>query len=123
MSSSDVYKSKDWIAEKAFIKNDDYKAMYEHSISKPDEFWFEQGQRLDWFTPYTKVRDYSYEKDDLYIKWYEDGELNASYNCLDRHVEKNADKIAVIWEGDDPLIREKLHIKNYSQKYVNFLMG
>ena len=123
MSSSDVYKSKDWIAEKAFIKNDDYKAMYEHSISKPDEFWFEQGQRLDWFTPYTKVRDYSYEKDDLYIKWYEDGELNASYNCLDRHVEKNADKIAVIWEEMIPLIREKLHIKNYSQKYVNFLMG
>ena len=88
MSSSDIYKSKDWITEKAFIKKDDYKAMYEQSISKPDEFWFEQGQRLDWFTPYTKVRDYSYEKDDLYIKWYEDGELNASYNCLDRHIEK-----------------------------------
>ena len=102
MSSSDIYKSKDWITEKAFIKKDDYKAMYEQSISKPDEFWFEQGQRLDWFTPYTKVRDYSYEKDDLYIKWYEDGKLNASYNCLDRHIEKNADKIAVIWEGDDP---------------------
>ena len=55
MSSSDVYKSKDWIAEKAFIKNDDYKAMYEHSISKPDEFWFEQGQRLDWFTPILRL--------------------------------------------------------------------
>ena len=51
MSSSDIYKSKDCIIEKAFIKKDDYKAMYEQSISKPDEFWSEQGQRLDWFTP------------------------------------------------------------------------
>ena len=67
MSSSDIYKSKDWITEKAFVKKDEYKAMYEQSISKPDEFWFEQGQRLDWFTPYTKVRDYSYEKDDLML--------------------------------------------------------
>ena len=96
MSSSDVYKSKDWIIEKAFIKIDNYEAMYKQSIVEPDEFWFQQGQRLDWFIPYTKVRDYSYEKNDLYIKWYEDGELNASYNCLDRHVEKNRDKIAKI---------------------------
>ena len=123
MSSSDVYKSKDWIIEKAFIKNDAYKAMYEQSISKPDEFWFEQGQRLDWFTPYTKVRDYSYEKDDLYIKWYEDGELNASYNCLDRHIEKNADKIAVIWEGDDPSNSRKITYQELLTEVCKFSNG
>ena len=123
MSSSDIYKSKDWITEKAFIKKDDYKAMYEQSISKPDEFWSEQGQRLDWFTPYTKVRDYSYEKDDLYIKWYEDGELNASYNCLDRHIEKNADKIAVIWEGDDPSNSRKITYQELLTEVCKFSNG
>ena len=123
MSSSDIYKSKDRITEKAFIKKDDYKSMYEQSISKPDEFWFEQGQRLDWFTPYTKVRDYSYEKDDLYIKWYEDGELNASYNCLDRHIEKNADKIAVIWEGDDPSNSRKITYQELLTEVCKFSNG
>ena len=123
MSASDVYKSKDWITEKAFIKKDDYKSMYEQSISKPDEFWFEQGQRLDWFTPYTKVRDFSYEKDDLYIKWYEDGELNASYNCLDRHIEKNADKIAVIWEGDDPSNSRKITYQELLTEVCKFSNG
>jgi len=123
MSSSDIYKSKDWITEKAFIKKDDYKAMYEQSISKPDEFWFEQGQRLDWFTPYTKVRDYSYKKEDLYIKWYEDGKLNASYNCLDRHIEKNADKIAIIWEGDDPSNSRKITYQELLTEVCKFSNG
>ena len=97
--------------------------MYEQSISKPDEFWFEQGQRLDWFTPYTKVRDYSYEKDNLYIKWYEDGELNASYNCLDRHIEKNGDKIAVIWEGDDPSNSRKITYQELLTEVCKFSNG
>ena len=123
MSSSDIYKSKDWITEKAFIKKNDYEAMYEQSISKPDEFWFEQGQRLDWFTPYTKVRDYSYEKDDLYIKWYEDGELNASYNCLDRHIKENGDKIAVIWEGDDPSNSRKITYQELLTEVCKFSNG
>ena len=123
MSSSDVYKSKDWITEKAFIKIDNYEAMYKESIVEPDEFWFQQGQRLDWFTPYTKVRDYSYEKNDLYIKWYEDGELNASYNCLDRHVEKNRDKIAVIWEGDDPSNMRKITYQELFTEVCKFSNG
>ena len=123
MSSSDVYKSKDWITEKAFIKEDNYEAMYKESIVEPDEFWFQQGQRLDWFTPYTKVRDYSYEKNDLYIKWYEDGELNASYNCLDRHVEKNRDKIAVIWEGDDPSNMRKITYQELFTEVCKFSNG
>ena len=123
MSSSDVYKSKDWITEKAFIKIDDYEAMYKESIVEPDKFWFQQGQRLDWFTPYTKVRDYSYEKNDLYIKWYEDGELNASYNCLDRHVEKNRDKIAVIWEGDDPSNMRKITYQELFTEVCKFSNG
>ena len=123
MSSSDVYKSKDWITEKAFIKKDDYKAMYEQSISKTDEFWFEQGQRLDWFTLYTKVRDCSYEKNDLHIKWYEDGELNATYNCLDRHIEKHGDKIAVIWEGDDPSNSRKITYQELFTEVCKFSNG
>ena len=108
MSSSDTYKSKDWIVDKAFINQDEYKKLYNQSISQPDEFWFEQGKRLNWITPYSKVCDYSFDKDNLYVKWYEDGELNASYNCLDRHIEKNGDKTAIIWEGDDPSDSRKI---------------
>ena len=108
MSSSDTYKSKGWIVDKAFINKDEYKELYNQSISQPDEFWFEQGKRLNWITPYSKVCDYSFDKDNLYVKWYEDGELNASYNCLDRHIEKNGDKTAIIWEGDDPSDSRKI---------------
>ena len=70
-----------------------------------------------------KGRDYSYEKDDLYIKWYEDGELNASYNCLDRHIEKNADKIAVIWEGDDPSNSRKITYQELLTEVCKFSNG
>ncbi len=101
-SSEDIYKSKNWVKAKAFIKEKDYTELYNQSISNPDKFWFEHGQRLDWFTPYSKVCDYSYNQDNLYIRWFEDGKLNASYNCIDRHAKKNPDRIAIIWEGDDP---------------------
>ena len=123
MSSSDIYKSKDWIIDKAFIKQDEYKELYKQSISNPEKFWFEQGKRLDWITPFTKVRDYSYDTNNLYVKWYEDGELNASVNCLDRHVDKNGDKTAIIWEGDESSDSKKLPIVNCSLRCVSFQMA
>ncbi|MHA1565172.1 MAG: acetyl-coenzyme A synthetase N-terminal domain-containing protein, partial [Alphaproteobacteria bacterium] len=89
-------------AEKAWADDAKYQDMYRQSVEDPVAFWGEQGKRLDWSTPYTKVRDVSFAADDLHIKWYEDGTLNASYNCLDRHIPKRGDQVAVIWEGDDP---------------------
>ncbi len=102
MSKSEIYKSKDLVKKKAFLSKDAYQRLYKESIEDPISFWSKQGERLDWFEHYTKIRDYSFDKKNLYIKWYEDGFLNASYNCLDRHVKNNGDKIAILWEGDDP---------------------
>jgi acetyl-CoA synthetase len=89
-------------AARARITADDYEKQYAESVKDPEGFWSRIGQRLDWTKPYTKVKDVSYDAKDLYIRWYHDGELNLSANCLDRHLEKRGDKTAILWEGDDP---------------------
>ena len=76
--------------------------MYRESVNSPETFWNNHGKRIDWIKPYTKVTDVSYKKEDVYIKWYEDGTLNASFNCLDRHLKTKGENTAIIWEGDDP---------------------
>lgn len=89
-------------AANALINEEQYQAMYKQSVEDPDGFWREQGQRLDWMKPYSIVKNTTYEYPDVSIKWYEDGELNVSVNCIDRHLEKRGDQVAIIWEGDDP---------------------
>jgi len=79
-----------------------YQAMYEASIADPDKFWGEHGKRLDWIKPYTKVKNSSYAYENVYIKWFEDGVLNACTNCVDRHLAKRGDQTAIIWEADEP---------------------
>jgi acetyl-CoA synthetase len=123
MSVPDIYKSKDWVKDKALITTDDYEKLYSQSITDPISFWGEQGNRLDWYTPYTKIRDYSYNKNNLYIKWYEDGILNASYNCIDRHIEKNGDKVAILWEGDDPKDTKRITYKELLIEVCKFSNG
>ena len=91
-------------AANALVDDKRYKEMYAQSIEDPETFWGEQGKRLDWMTPYSKVKNTTYEYPDVSIKWYEDGELNVSVNCIDRHLEKRADQVAIIWEGDDPSV-------------------
>jgi len=88
--------------ERALIDADAYAEMYRRSIEDNEGFWAEQAERIDWIRPFTKVRDVSWAKDDLHIRWYEDGTLNACYNCVDRHLETRRDDVAIIWEGDDP---------------------
>jgi len=88
--------------ERALIDADAYAEMYRRSIEDNEAFWAEQAERIDWIRPFTKVRDVSWAKDDLHIRWYEDGTLNACYNCVDRHLETRRDDVAIIWEGDDP---------------------
>ena len=123
MSVSDIYKSKDWVKDKALINKEDYKKLYNQSITDPLSFWEEQGKRLDWYTPYTKIRDYSYDINNLYIKWYEDGVLNVSYNCIDRHIEKLGDKVAILWEGDDPADTKKITYKELLTEVCRFSNG
>ena len=93
--------SADW-AQRAFINEAKYKDMYARSVSDPDAFWGEQGKRIDWMTPYTKVKNTSFGPGDVSIKWYEDGVTNAAFNCVDRHLPKRANQTAIIFEGDDP---------------------
>ncbi len=90
------------IADNAFINEKTYQQMYQHSIDDPESFWSEQANEfLTWFKPWDTTLDWSFNAGDLHIKWFEGGKLNVSYNCIDRHLEKNADKVAIIWEGDD----------------------
>ena len=102
MSENEKFEvSSEWSAE-AQVNSAKYNEWYEHSLNSNEEFWNEHGKRIDWIKPYTKVKDVSYNKDNFSIKWYYDGTLNASSNCIDRHLKDKADQTAIIWEGDDP---------------------
>ncbi len=97
------------IAAKAHINAEQYEAMYKRSIDDPNGFWAEQAtQFVTWSKPFDKVMDYSYNPDNLYIKWFEGGQLNVSYNCLDRHLDSRGDQVAIIWEADDPNVDKKI---------------
>ena len=90
------------VAAAAYADNDKYQEMYAASVSDPDAFWGEHGKRIDWIKPYSRVKNTSYDPHNVSIKWFEDGTLNVSANCVDRHVASRGDKPAIIWEGDDP---------------------
>ena len=100
--TSKSYPVPEAFAAQANLTPEKYREMYAASIADPIAFWGEQGKRLDWMTPYTQVKDVSWETGDLHVRWYHDGVLNVSANCLDRHLEKRGDKAAMIWEGDAP---------------------
>ncbi|KAF0118715.1 MAG: acetyl-CoA synthetase [Xanthobacteraceae bacterium] len=91
----------DW-ASRAYVDDAKYKAMYEASVKSPEAFWGEHGKRIDWMKPFTKVKNTSYDPHNVSIRWFEDGQTNVSYNCVDRHLAKRGDQVAIIWEGDDP---------------------
>lgn len=103
-----IYSPTTAFAQNAHANKSTYENMYAASITDPDAFWAEQGQRLDWMTPFTKVKNTSFEHSNVSIKWYEDGELNVSANCIDRHLATRGDQTAIIWEGDNP--DESTHI-------------
>ena len=98
---------KEWL-EHAKVNEDKYSSMYDNSLQNNDKFWADQAQRVNWIKKFTKIKDIKYSKDDVSIKWFEDGNLNVSYNCIDRHAENNPDKVAIIWEGDDPNETKKI---------------
>ena len=93
--------NKKW-EEEAKINSDEYISLYNESIKNADDFWNKQAERIDWFKKYSKIKKVKYSSKEVDIKWYEDGQLNVSYNCIDRHAKKNPDKLAIIWEGDNP---------------------
>lgn len=101
-------------AETAQVKRVDYEQMYAQSLADPEGFWGRIGQRIDWIREFSRVKDTSFAEDDCHIRWFYDGKLNVSSNCLDRHLHSRADKTAIIWESDDPNRAE--HI-SYRQLY------
>ena len=90
------------VAKGAWVDEKKYVELYRKSVEDPESFWRKEGRRIDWSKNYTKVKNTSFAKDNVSIKWFEDGELNASYNCLDRHLSSRGDQPAIIWEGDTP---------------------
>jgi acetyl-CoA synthetase len=99
---SHVYPVPESFARNARVDRARYERDYAQSVADPARFWGEIGRRLDWLKPYSKVRDVNFAAQDFRIRWYEDGVLNVSANCLDRHLEKHRDRTAILWEGDDP---------------------
>ena len=114
MTNQNIHKPSLDIIQNAHIDSDNYEKMYSESITNPDMFWNTHGKRIDWIKPYTKISNVSYKKENLHIKWYEDGTLNASSNCLDRHLKTKGNQTAIIWEGDDP--KDSKHI-TYNELY------
>ncbi|MEQ1943644.1 acetate--CoA ligase [Mesorhizobium sp. VNQ89] len=107
MSEVHVHKVQAAWKKRALIDNDTYLKWYKDSIANPDKFWGKHGKRIDWFKPYTKVKNTSF-KGKVSIKWYEDGVTNVAWNCIDRHLKKRADQTAIIWEGDNPYDDKKI---------------
>ena len=120
MSESKVYPVKAHIGSDALLDKEGYEAMYLASVQNPDAFWGEQGKILDWMTPYTRVKNTSYDPGHVSIKWYEDGLLNVSANCLDRHLAQRGDKVAIIWEGDNPAEDRKLTYRELHAEVCKF---
>jgi acetyl-CoA synthetase len=89
-------------AKRAWVDQAKYKDMYARSISDPNGFWAEQAKRIDWMHAPTKIENVSFAPGNISIKWFEDGVLNAAYNCIDRHLASRGNQTAIIWEGDDP---------------------
>ena len=107
MSESKTYPVTESLKASAWIDEETYFKEYERSLNDPEDFWAEQGNRLDWIRPFTRVKDVSFSGD-VHVKWFNDGTINACHNCLDRHLEARGDQTAIIWEGDDP--NESKHI-------------
>lgn len=120
MTEQSLIKVTDEVKRTALIDNEKYLQEYERSINDPQNFWAEHGQRIDWIKPYTRIKDVSYSEKDLHIKWFYDGTLNVSSNCLDRHLEKRGDQTAIIWEGDDPKEDKRITFKELHSEVCKF---
>ncbi|MDX8492743.1 acetate--CoA ligase [Mesorhizobium sp. VK22B] len=115
MSDVRVHRVQPAWKKNALIDNDTYLKWYADSVKNPDKFWGKHGKRIDWFKPFTKVKNSSFDGK-VSIKWFEDGQTNVSYNCIDRHLKKRGDQTAIIWEGDNPYDDRKI---TYNELYAH----
>ena len=107
-------------AKRAFVDRATYESLYQQSVKDPEGFWAEQGKRIDWIKPYKKIKDVSFDAKDLHIRWFYDGTLNASANCIDRHLTERGDRVAIIWEGDNPKDDKRITYRELHREVCKF---
>ncbi|TPW03734.1 MAG: acetyl-CoA synthetase [Alphaproteobacteria bacterium] len=107
-------------AQRAYADEATYEAMHAAACADPDRFWGEQAKRIDWMTPYTTVKDVSFNEEDFRIRWFGDGVLNVAYNCIDRHLATRADQTAIIWEGDEPADSRTITYRELHEEVCRF---
>ncbi|MDH4256232.1 MAG: acetate--CoA ligase [Gammaproteobacteria bacterium] len=117
---STIHKVKPEVARRAWLDAAGFEKLYRQSIENNEAFWAEQAGRVDWIKPFTKVKDVSFAKDDLHIRWFYDGSLNACYNCVDRHLDAHGDDVAIIWEGDDPARDQRITYRQLHERVCRF---
>ena len=118
-----LIKVSDSWSNQAYVNDSKYKKKYKLSIKENEKFWAKEGKRITWIKKYTKIKDVKYSKEEVKIKWYYDGTLNASANCIDRHLKKNANKTAIIWVGDDPSDSKKISYRELHQNVCRVANG
>ena len=118
-----LIKVSDSWANHAYVNESKYKKKYKLSIKENEKFWAKEGKRISWMKKYTKIKDVKYSKEEVKIKWFYDGTLNASVNCIDRHLRKNPSKTAIIWVGDDPADTKKISYKELHQNVCKAANG
>ena len=116
---TEIYENK---LDECSLTFDDYKKQYIESIQNPEKFWSDKAKSLDWITPFKKVFDNNF-KDNVFIRWFDGGSLNVSYNCLDRHLKDKGDKVAIIWESDDPSVSQKITYDELHKKVCKLANG
>ena len=120
MSENNLYHPSEKAKNISLINKKDFSEKYDNSIELNDEFWSEEGKKIEWIKPFSKVKDVSYDLNDLHIRWFYDGSLNVSSNCLDRHIETRGNQIAIIWEGDDPNETKKITYRELHEEVCKF---
>ncbi|MEO3679624.1 acetate--CoA ligase [Rheinheimera sp. FR7-31] len=123
MSNPTVFPVPASAAKRSLLTNDNYLTMYQQSVDAPEAFWAEHGKRLHWFSPFTKVKQTSFMPGKVSINWFSDGVLNASYNCLDRHLPDRANQVAYYWEGDSPEVQKSVTYSELHQQVCKLANG
>ncbi len=120
MSKKNTFKPNEEAKKRSLLNENEYQDMYSESINDNNNFWKKHGEIIDWIKPYSKIKDVSYDLNDLHIKWFYDGTLNASANCLDRHLDSKGNDTAIIWEGDDPSEQKIITYRELHQDVCKF---
>ncbi|MGI5309686.1 acetate--CoA ligase [Rheinheimera sp. WS51] len=123
MSHPTLYPVPAAAASRSHLSNEQYQQMYKQSVTEPEKFWAEQGKRLDWFKPFSQVKNTSFKPGEVNIEWFKDGVLNACFNCLDRHLPQRADQVAYFWEGDSPEVSKSITYAQLHQQVCQLANG